>query len=57
VRFFNAVDLVNQLGREKQQGKAGNLANGFVAGGSSSQSIQPRTLARQQVPLLLVPSC
>ena len=26
VRFFNAVDLVNQLEREKQQGKTGNLA-------------------------------
>lgn len=26
VRFFNAVDLVNQLDREKQQGRAGNLA-------------------------------
>jgi DNA replication protein DnaC len=26
VRFFNAVDLVNQLDREKQLGKAGNLA-------------------------------
>jgi len=26
VRFFNAVDLVNQLEREKQQGKAGNIA-------------------------------
>ena len=26
VRFFNAVDLVNQLEREKAQGKAGNLA-------------------------------
>lgn len=26
VRFYNAVDLVNQLEREKQQGKAGNLA-------------------------------
>lgn len=26
VRFYNAVDLVNQLDREKQQGKAGNLA-------------------------------
>jgi DNA replication protein DnaC len=26
VRFFNAVDLVNQLEKEKQQGKAGNLA-------------------------------
>ena len=26
MRFFNAVDLVNQLEREKAQGKAGNLA-------------------------------
>ena len=26
VRFFNAVDLVNHLEREKAQGKAGNLA-------------------------------
>ena len=26
VRFYNAVDLVNQLEREKQLGKAGNLA-------------------------------
>ena len=26
LRFYNAVDLVNQLEREKQQGKAGNLA-------------------------------
>jgi DNA replication protein DnaC len=26
VRFYNAVDLVNQLEREKLQGKAGNLA-------------------------------
>lgn len=26
VRFFNAVDLVNQLEREKNQGRAGNLA-------------------------------
>ena len=26
VRFYNAVDLINQLEREKQQGKAGNLA-------------------------------
>ena len=26
VRFFNAVDLVNQLEREKTQGKLGNLA-------------------------------
>ena len=25
LRFYNAVDLVNQLEREKQQGKAGNL--------------------------------
>ncbi|KAF2405936.1 DNA replication protein DnaC [Pseudomonas antarctica] len=27
LRFYNAVDLVNQLEREKQQGKAGNLAS------------------------------
>jgi len=26
LRFYNAVDLVNQLDKEKQQGKAGNLA-------------------------------
>jgi DNA replication protein DnaC len=26
VRFYNAVDRVNQLDKEKQQGKAGNLA-------------------------------
>ena len=26
VRFYNAVDLVNQLEREKLQGKAGNMA-------------------------------
>jgi DNA replication protein DnaC len=26
VRFYNAVDLVNQLDKEKKQGKAGNLA-------------------------------
>jgi DNA replication protein DnaC len=26
VRFYNAVDLVNQLDKEKQQGKADNLA-------------------------------
>ncbi len=26
VRLYNAVDLANQLEREKQQGKAGNLA-------------------------------
>ena len=26
VRFYNAVDLVNQLEREKQQARAGNLA-------------------------------
>ena len=30
VRFFNAVDLVNQLEREKQQGKAGNMARQLV---------------------------
>ena len=30
VRFFNAVDLVNQLEREKQQGKSGNLARQLV---------------------------
>lgn len=30
VRFFNAVDLVNQLEREKQQGKTGNLARQLV---------------------------
>ena len=30
VRFFNAVDLVNRLEREKQQGKAGNLARQLV---------------------------
>ena len=30
VRFYNAVDLVNQLEREKQQGKAGNLARQLV---------------------------
>lgn len=28
--FFNAVDLVNQLEREKQQGKAGNLVKQLV---------------------------
>ncbi|WP_445940924.1 ATP-binding protein, partial [Pseudomonas sp.] len=26
IRFYNAVDLANQLEREKQHGKAGNLA-------------------------------
>lgn len=26
MRFYSAVDLVTQLEREKQQGKAGNLA-------------------------------
>lgn len=26
LRFYNAVDLVNQLEKEKQLGKAGNLA-------------------------------
>ena len=30
VRFFNAVDLVNQLEREKQQGKTGNLAKQLI---------------------------
>ncbi|HEU4709170.1 MAG TPA: IS21-like element helper ATPase IstB [Methylophilaceae bacterium] len=30
VRFFNTVDLVNQLQREKQLGKAGNLAKQMV---------------------------
>jgi DNA replication protein DnaC len=30
VQFFNAVDWVNQLEREKQQGKAGNLAKQLV---------------------------
>jgi DNA replication protein DnaC len=30
VRFYNAVDLVNQLEREKQQGKAGNLAKQLI---------------------------
>lgn len=31
VHFFNAVDLVNQLDKEKQQGKAGNLAKQLAA--------------------------
>ena len=30
VRFYNAVDLVNQLEKEKQQGKAGNPARQLV---------------------------
>ena len=30
IRFYNAVDLVNQLEREKQQGKAENLAKQLV---------------------------
>jgi len=30
VRFFNTVDLVNQLQREKQQGRVGNLARQLV---------------------------
>jgi DNA replication protein DnaC len=30
VRFFNAVDLVNRLEKEKQQGKAGNLARQLI---------------------------
>ncbi|WP_243839462.1 MULTISPECIES: IS21-like element helper ATPase IstB [Yersiniaceae] len=31
VRFYNAVDLVNQLEKEKQAGKAGNLARQLMA--------------------------
>jgi DNA replication protein DnaC len=31
VRFYNAVDLVNQLDKEKQQGKTGNLAKQLTA--------------------------
>lgn len=31
VRFYNAVDLVNQLEQEKQQGKTGNLAKRLTA--------------------------
>ena len=31
VRFYNAVDLVNQLDKEKQLGKAGNLAKQLTA--------------------------
>ena len=30
VRFYNAVDLVNPLEREKQQGRAGNMARQLV---------------------------
>jgi DNA replication protein DnaC len=30
VRFYNAVDLVNQLEREKRLGKAGNLAKSLI---------------------------
>ncbi len=30
VRFYNAVDLVNQLEREKQQGKEGHLARQLI---------------------------
>ena len=30
VRFYNAVDLVNQSEKEKQQGKAGNMAHQLV---------------------------
>ena len=30
VRFYNAVDLVNQLEKEKQLGKAGSLAKRLV---------------------------
>jgi DNA replication protein DnaC len=31
IRFYNAVDLVNQLDKEKQQGKAGHLAKQLTA--------------------------
>lgn len=31
VRFYNAVELVNQLEKEKQMGKAGNLAKQLMA--------------------------
>lgn len=31
VRFYNAVDLVNQLEKEKQAGRAGNLARQLMA--------------------------
>lgn len=30
IRFYNAVDLVNQLEKEKQFGKAGNLAKQLI---------------------------
>lgn len=30
VRFYNTIDLVNQLDKERQQGKAGNLAKQLV---------------------------
>jgi DNA replication protein DnaC len=30
IRFYNTVDLVNQLEQEKQQGKAGNMARQLV---------------------------
>jgi len=30
VRFYNAVDLVNQLDKEKQQGKSGNIAKQLI---------------------------
>ena len=30
IRFYNAVDLVNQLEKEKQLGKAGNLAKQLI---------------------------
>ena len=30
IRFYNAVDLVNQLEKEKQRGKAGNLAKQLI---------------------------
>ena len=31
IRFYNAIDLVNQLNKEKQQGKAGNRAKQLTA--------------------------
>ena len=33
IRFYNAVDLVNQLEKEKQLGKAGNLAKQLIPNG------------------------
>jgi DNA replication protein DnaC len=39
VRFYNAVDLVNQLDKEKQQGKTGNLAKQLIL--SMANRIEP----------------